>query len=370
MDNEGYDSNGRRISLTISHDGDTEINERRTDHCHAPVSSEDVLAKNQLIAVSCFCFLFMVAEIVGGTLANSLAIATDATHLACDLTGFLISLFSIWIAKKPPSKKLSFGYYRAAEVIGALCSILLIWVVTVILVAMAVKRIQNNEFEVGGQPMIITASLGVIFNIIMGVVLHSGLCKSCSNIKTSFGHGHSHGGHGHSHEERHTRLSFKGSTNINVRAAFIHVVGDLIQSVGVFVAAIIIMIKPEYKLADPICTFIFSFLVLCTTLTVLRDVGNIIMEGVPRSISYSSVKQSLSSLPGVISVHSLNIWSLTVDKIALNVHLAIEDTTDWRKVLQTSVQLLRTQYNIDHPTVQVEPYNDLDMRDCIRCLHP
>uniref|UniRef100_A0A182UB11 Cation efflux protein transmembrane domain-containing protein n=1 Tax=Anopheles melas TaxID=34690 RepID=A0A182UB11_9DIPT len=182
----------------------------------------------------------------GGIYSNSLAIATDAAHLMADLASFMISLFALWIAARPSTKRLSFGWYRA-EVIGALLSVLMIWVVTAILFYLAVLRTINKDFELNGEVMLVTSGLGILVNIIMGATLHH--------------HGHSHGGGGGHHEEQ----------NINVRAAFVHVLSDFVQSLGVFIAALVIYFKPEWNIIDPICTFLFSVLVLGTTLAIMRD---------------------------------------------------------------------------------------------------
>merc|ERR1712227_712484 len=142
-------------------------------------------------------------------------------------------------------------------------------------------------------------------------------------------HGHSHGGEttplvkshsGSDPEDPHEH----SHTNINVRAAFIHVVGDFIQSIGVFIAALIIYFKPEWKIADPICTFLFSLLVLFTTFNILRDTMNVLMEGTPRGIKYSEVRRAILGINAVKEVHNLRIWSLTMSKAAVSVHIAID----------------------------------------------
>ena len=180
----------------------------------------------------------MIGEVVGGVISNYLAIATDASHLLTgkidfhklvfhglffftDLASFMISLFAIWMAAKPKSQRMSFGWHRA-EVLGAITSVLMIWVVTGILFYMAVLRVINQDFEIDATAMLVTSGLGVVVNIIMGASLHQ--------------HGHSHGGGsgGHAHgggEEGHAHAE-KDTENINVKAAFIHVIGDFLQSLG------------------------------------------------------------------------------------------------------------------------------------------
>lgn len=137
-------------------------------HCHVydeERSRIDKQARFRLIVASVLCLVFMIAEIIGGLLANSLAIASDAAHLLTDFASFMISLFSIWMATRPASTNMSFGWHRA-EVIGALTSILLIWVVTGILCYIAVERILAGDYEIEGGIMLITAAIGVIVNLV------------------------------------------------------------------------------------------------------------------------------------------------------------------------------------------------------------
>ncbi|ELT87571.1 hypothetical protein CAPTEDRAFT_142357 [Capitella teleta] len=324
-------------------------------HCHTDKQEDrlDRRARNKLIIASMLCVLFMIAEAVGGVLANSLAVATDAAHLLTDFASFMISLFSLYVASRPSTKKMSFGYYRA-EVIGALVSVLLIWVVTAVLVYLAVDRVISGDYEIGGATMLITAGCAVAFNIFMGLTLHDT-------------HGHSHGGgsHGHSHGENHTQHQ----PNINVRAAFIHVIGDFLQSLGVMIAAIVVYFKPEYKIVDPICTFLFSILVLFTTITILRDTLNVLMEGTPKGIDFQDVRQALCTIPGVRELHNLRIWSLTVSKVALSVHLAVEPSTSHQQTLAIAARLMRERFGVHECTVQIEDYVD-EMDDCTQCQEP
>lgn len=159
----------------------------------------------------------------------------------------------------------------------------------------------------------------------------------------------------------------KHRKNLNVRAAFIHVIGDLIQSIGVLIAAGIIKANEDWKIADPICTFLFSVLVLITTLTVLRDALNVLMEGVPKHINYPSLKNDLEVLPGVKMAHSLHVWSLTTSRAAMAVHLAIAEDADSESVLQQASSMVQKKYGIHFSTIQVERYKHDAMTNCTRC---
>lgn len=345
------------------------------EHCHSPDGVEvDHLARKKLIFASVLCLLFMILEIVGGLLANSLAVATDAAHLLTDFASFMISLFSIWLAHRPPTKRMSFGWYRA-EVIGAVTSVLLIWVVTGILVYMAVQRIVQQEYEINATIMLITAGIGILVNIIMGVALQVG----------GVPHGHSHGTH-HAGDDEDAHLKDtsngvavienggsrphsgrgRGSGNINVRAALIHVIGDFLQSLGVFVAALIIFFRPDYRIADPLCTFLFSVLVLLSTITILREALTVLMEGKPSSIDFRQVLALLAQQPGVHMVHNLRIWALSMDKIALSAHIVIRPNEDAMQVLKSCSRMIRSNYDIFELTLQIEEYHEV-MDDCAKC---
>ncbi|XP_020351542.2 zinc transporter 2-like [Oncorhynchus kisutch] len=344
-------------------------------HCHdnKAVSEENhdmLLAKKKLYIASIVCLIFMIGEIIGGYLAHSLAIMTDAAHLLTDFGSMMVSLFSLWISSRPPTKTMTFGWHRS-EILGALVSVMSIWIVTGVLVYLAIERIVKNDFEINSQAMLITSGCAVIVNIIMAYILHhsttfhaqsSGYQQIDENGQSPLGHSHSHVGHSHT-------LLGHGHGNTSVRAAFIHVLGDLLQSVGVLVAAIVIFYRPEYKVADPICTFLFSVFVLGTTITILRDVFRILMEGAPKGIEFNSVKEVLLSLKMVKSMHNLRLWALTAGQTLVSVHVAIEENADPQSVLKEATEILQTKFGFYRTTIQVEPYSD-DMAYCTHCQDP
>ncbi|XP_069830258.1 probable proton-coupled zinc antiporter SLC30A3 isoform X1 [Dendropsophus ebraccatus] len=210
-----------------------------SQHCHGPCSFSDnqqkLQARKKLYFACVVCFLFMIGEVAGGYIAHSLAIMTDAAHLLTDLGSMCVSLFSLWISSRPPTKNMTFGWHRS-EILGALASVLSIWIVTGILLYLATARIINNDYDIDGHVMLITSGCAVIVNIIMAYILHQ---------STNF-HGHSHGsGYEKIGDSQSSGLSLHlgHHGNTSVRAAFIHVIGDLLQSIGVMVAAIIIYFK-------------------------------------------------------------------------------------------------------------------------------
>lgn len=406
------------------------------DHCHrARSEGVDIKARRKLIVASILCLVFMIAEIVGGVLSNSLAIATDAAHLLTDFASFMISLFAIWIAGRPSTQRMSFGWYRA-EVIGAMASVFMIWVITGILVWLAIGRLISGDYEVDAKIMLITSGLAILVNVIMGVQLQ---------------HGHSHGlggGHGHSHgapskkskklkqkpphvhatstpcsdsptqrieggvafapedaelpgsglptysyqnaklvdpsldleiaavlaetapgAHHHGGSAGREAVNMNVRAALIHVIGDVIQSVGVFVAAGVIYFWPEYAIVDPICTFVFSIIVLFTTFTIMKDALLVLMEGTPNYMHYAEVLQIFQGIEGVERVHNLRIWALSINKVALSAHLAIAVNANPKQILDAATSAVHLRYNFFETTIQIEDYT-AQMESCLQCNVP
>ncbi|XP_055902925.1 proton-coupled zinc antiporter SLC30A2 isoform X2 [Eupeodes corollae] len=413
-------------------------------HCHRQRSEGvDVKARKKLIIASILCVFFMVAEIIGGYLSNSLAIATDAAHLLTDFASFMISLFAIWIAGRPSTQRMSFGWYRA-EVIGALASVVMIWFITAILVWLAIQRVIHGEFEVDAEIMLITSALAIIVNLIMGFQLQHSHSHGGGAVSSGAGHGQAHGGDttktkkpslteaaevpsirsidslpypvappptriptpgssttpsailhnsenglilaetnlstnkktysyqnsdGHEHDIGLAAGPTNEVENINVRAALIHVVGDVLQSVGVFLAAVVIYFKPEWAIADPICTFVFSVIVLFTTFSIMKDALLVLMEGSPSYLHYTEVMELFLNIQGVERVHNLRIWALSINKIALSAHLAVAPGANAKKILQDATTAVHLKYNFFETTIQIEDFTP-EMEDCQQCTVP
>jgi len=268
-------------------------------------------AQRKLCIVAFVSVFFIAAQMTGGILANSIAIFTDTAHLASDLVGFGISMISLLVAQKPATKILSFGFHRA-EIIGTLVSVVVIQGLTVWLVYEATLRIIDPPV-VNGPIMLITAVAGLFFNLIQMKILHSGdghyhLGGEDHHHDHGHSHGHSHGkrdshkelkqglinddneshgheeghqhhDHGHDHEHEGKKGGITG--NINVDSAFLHVLGDMLMSVGVIIAATFIYFEPTWTIADPLCTYLFSIIVITTTVPITKNCMTVLMEGTP-----------------------------------------------------------------------------------------
>ncbi|KAF5729798.1 metal tolerance protein 1-like isoform X2 [Tripterygium wilfordii] len=363
-------------------------------------AEERSASMRKLLIAVVLCVIFMSVEVVGGIKANSLAILTDAAHLLSDVAAFAISLFSLWASGWEATPRQSYGFFRI-EILGALVSIQLIWLLTGILVYEAIARLIHDTGEVQGFLMFLVSAFGLVVNIAMALLLgHDHGHGHGHGHDHGHGHGHDHdhglGGdnHGHSHEDHdHTHKHGpneaanrdhhhhrheadhsepllgtcsegenssnngprqKKQRNINVQGAYLHVLGDSIQSVGVMIGGAIIWYKPEWKIIDLICTLIFSVIVLGTTIRMLRNILEVLMESTPREIDATRLEKGLCEMDEVVAIHELHIWAITVGKVLLACHVKIKREADADMVLDKVVDYIRREYNISHVTIQVE----------------
>ncbi|CAN4098796.1 unnamed protein product [Withania somnifera] len=315
----------------------------------------------KLCGLIIFYILVMAVETIGGVKAHSLAVLTDAAHLLSDVVGFSISLFAVWVSGWDATKEHSFGYHRL-EVLGALISVQLIWLISIYLVYEATERMFYTNAKVNGQLMFAISAFGLIINFISVVWLghdHSLHSYSFSPCKD---HDHDHEMqqlHPRNEEESLELVSASHScskpSNINIEGAYLHVISDLIQSVGVMIAGAIMWYKPEWLVVDLLCTIFFSIFALSTTVPMIRTIFSLLMERTPKEVDIVQLENGLKSLGGVKDVHDLHVWAITVGKIVLSCHVIIEPEVDQYEIIRKVMEYCDTTYRIHHVTVQVEP---------------
>jgi len=266
-----------------------------------------------IIIAMAIAFVFMILEVVFGVIAHSLALISDALHMFTDVGAFLMSLVALALARRPITHRMTYGSARA-EVLGALASSLTLWALCLILVYEAILRIYHPR-DVSGGIVFIIATIGLVANIVMMRILH-----------------------GHSHD------------SINIRAAYLHVLGDLLGSIGVITSGLLIYFT-GIDLFDPIITIIFAIIILFTSGKIILHTLTILMEGTPAHIDFNAVKKDLTSLPSVSSVRDLHIWSISPKQIALSTHLI---ATDPKKAKMAAEKLLQKTYDISHTTIQID----------------
>lgn len=368
--------------------------------------SQNVIRKLCFICV--FCCVFMVIELIGGYIAGSLALLTDVAHLLCDLLGFLISMASMWLSMKPANKQYTFGYHRY-EVLGALTSIFTIWVMTGLLITEAVERFYHPK-DIKSNIMIEVAGCGLVFNLIMAKILLMN-----DDVNNAFEHSHDHGhcksnednenGNNkylqklnkkesstdlktdNTEEEKESLISiiddnFENKNNKNnlkncnesnpennekhdnsliLKATLIHILGDLIQSIGVLIAACSIhFFKEKYPWiikVDPFCTFIFGIIVISTTLPVCKECFKILLETSCEINADSVVEQLKKENEEIINIHDVHIWNLSIGKSALTAHIVVKDISNNSHVITKAGQSC-LDLGILHTTFQIETLNN------------
>ena len=343
---------------------------------------QNKVAMFKLKIISSVCCTFMIIEFIFGYLAGSLAIMSDATHLLSDLAGFLISLFSLIVALKPANKDFTFGYHRF-EVLGALASILIIWALTVWLLIAAVYRIKHPN-PIVGLIMICIAAGSLVFNIIMNRILAynpvvNSMDEGMGAIKTVKKEQENNNMNNinepitlnisNNNDMKEALLdnyntnkmnandlehNLKADDNPVIRAAYIHILGDMIQSAGVLLAALMIYLfqdtHPGVRILDPICTFCFAIVVLCITFPVSRDCLFVLLESTPRDLDIDSLYNDLSDIKGVISVHDIHLWNISIGRPSIALHIICDNPDD---ILKKATQKCQ-DYGIKHCTIQTE----------------
>ncbi len=277
-------------------------------HSHRQ-KSRSALKKTLFLVV-----IFMCVEFVFGWIANSLALMTDALHLFTDAGALALSLFAFWMSRRPANSRLTYGYHRT-EILAALISGGTTWALSAFLIYEAILRLLHPA-PVKGPLVLIVASIGLIANLIMIKILHPSQKES-----------------------------------LNVRGAYVHILGDLLASVGVVIAGLLITLT-NWNPIDPIVTFFISLIVIWSAWKLIKETIHVLMEGAPDTADPLQVEKDLLECSLVEKVHDLHIWMLSEDQVNLSVHICSQKPTD---ALKQVTELLRTKYLIKHTTIQVEP---------------
>ena len=275
------------------------------------------ISRRLIFAIS-LTAITLVAEVIGGIWSNSLALLSDAGHVFLDLFALLLSLGAIKLAAQPSSERHSYGLHRA-EVLASLINGLTVFVLALGILYEGSKRLISPE-EVKTIPMLVIAVLGLIANLLAAKGLH-----------------------GHSHDD------------LNVRSAFLHVLGDAAASVGVIAGAILMRYTGWYQ-ADPLISIAIGLLILVGAGRLLREAVHILMEGVPRGLSVDQVADRMRGIDGVLDVHHLNLWAVCSHILALSAHVEIEPAYDGQRsqLLHRIEHELQHSFHITHTTIQVD----------------
>src|SRR5215510_10254791 len=285
--------------------------EHKHDHSHSRKSN-----RRRLTAVLALTFAYMLAEAIGGFITNSLALLSDAGHMLADVASLVLALLALWFSARPVTPKKTYGYYRM-EILAALANGAALVVISLLIAYEAFQRIKTPEAVRGFEVMLI-ATGGLVVNGISAAVLHAA-----------------------------------SEDNLNVRAAFLHVMGDVLGSLGAIVAGLLIW-RWGWLIADPLISVAMCLLIIYSSWQLIRESVNILLEGTPSHINIRAVVEAMHGVPGVTNVHDLHVWTISSGMEALSAHVTLEPTVSQKTALDTLQERLRADFNIGHLTIQIE----------------
>ena len=259
--------------------------------------------------------MFLIAEVVGGILSNSLALLADAGHMLADVAALALSLFVAWFSRQPYEPRRTYGYLRweilAAFINGATLLLLSAWIAIE-----AVFRLRHPEPVESGL-MLAVAVAGILANIGAASILHPA-----------------------------------SESSLNLRGAYLHVVGDLLGSVATVIAALLVRYT-GWLAADPIASILMTLLIVRGAWRLVRESVDVLLESTPSHISVGSVRKQLEVIPGIESVHDLHVWTVTSGVVAMSVHAIVREPERHQHVLEHVHDAMRL-FGIEHVTVQLE----------------
>ncbi len=259
--------------------------------------------------------VFFVAEVAGGVISNSLALLADAGHMFTDVGALALSLFVAWFSRQPAAPEKTYGYLRL-EILAALLNGAVLLLVSGLIVWEAIGRLQAPEPLQGGL-MLGVALGGLLINAASAAILHPV--------------------HGHS---------------LNARGAYLHVIGDLLGSVGTVIAALVVR-TTGWLTADPIASMVVTLLVVRSAWRLVRESVDVLLEATPAHISLGRVREGLQSIAGIESVHDLHVWTVTSGMVAMSAHAVVKEPDANQQVLEAAVAAMQ-RLGISHVTLQVE----------------
>jgi cobalt-zinc-cadmium efflux system protein len=281
-------------------------------HHHGPVTGRGLgLSFGLTIA-------FVLGELVVGYQAGSLALVSDAGHNFADALALVFSWSAIQVARWPAHSRLTYGYHRAG-ILAALVNALSLVVIALLIFWEAVERLRDPS-PVAAGPMIIVAVVAVVLNTVISLWLRG--------------------------EARH---------DLNIRGAYLHMVGDALSALGVVVAGIIVALTGN-PLADPIVSILIGLLILASSWGLLNESVTVLLEGVPKGVDMAALEQALAGVPGVLGAHDLHVWTVGSGIIACSCHIVVTEQTvsSGQQVLRAVAEVLRERFRVAHSTIQVE----------------
>lgn len=269
-----------------------------------------------LLTVLLLTFAYMLAEVVGGYYTNSLALLSDAGHMLTDVAAIALSLLALRFASRPATPRKTYGFYRL-EILAALANGVILLGLSALICSEAWERFQRPE-QVDAWPLVFVSSGGLVVNLFSAWL-----------------------------------LSRPQKENLNLRGAFLHVIGDLFGSVAAILAGVAIILR-GWMWADPLFSVVISVLIIYSAWRLVSDAVNVLLEGTPSHINPAGVEEAIRTVAGVRDVHDLHIWTITSDRHALTAHVVIDDLGESYRILRELRLLLSDRFLLTHSTIQLE----------------
>jgi cobalt-zinc-cadmium efflux system protein len=271
--------------------------------------------------------VYMFAEAIGGWLTNSLALLADAGHMLTDVAALTLTLAAIWFASRPATAKKTFGYYRL-EILAAFINGIALVLISLFVIYEAYERWQSPP-EIKGTALTIIAVGGLVINLVCAWLLH--------------------GNHEH---------------DLNMRSAWLHIMGDVLGSVTAIAAGVLI-VAFGWLWADALCSVLISLIIIVGAWNLIKESVNVLLEGTPAHINLKAVEETIRQTEDVEDVHDLHVWTITSGMEALSVHIIHRETVSQKVLLQNVRAKLHDEFGIDHLTIQMETVEaELDTHSC------
>lgn len=286
---------------------------------YSPDPLQKQSGRKRLILALAITAGWFVIELAGGIYANSLALLADAAHMLTDLAALGLSLFALKISARPATPEKTYGWLRA-EILGALANGIFLILIAVYIFYESYRRFLAPQ-EVKSIPMLVVAATGLLANLVTARLLY------------------------------HSRRA-----SLNLRGAFLHVLGDTLGSAGAVLAGVLMTVRQWY-LADPIVSTIVGGLILYSSWELVTESVDVLLEGTPRHLKVTRLLSDLGAVQGVVSVHDLHVWSITSATTAMSCHVVLRQDVDAGTTLAELSRLMREKYRIEHTTIQIEYEN-------------
>ena len=283
---------------------------RRHDHRHRPGT------KQTLIVALVVTLGYAVVEFIAGAAFHSLALMSDAGHMLSDALALGLAAFASWVGSRPGGSRHSYGFARA-EVVAAFVNGLAMLLIVVVIAVEAIGRLLDPQ-PVSGLGVMIVAFVGLLANLFVAFLLG------------------------------------RAERNLNMRAALIHVVGDLAGSVAAVTAGAVIYYT-GWQPIDALLSIVIAVLILGSTVRLVLNALHVLMEGVPSGLRIEEIRSAIGTFAGVRAVHDLHVWNISSGQVALSAHVELDNLDNWAALLESARQMLQTRFGIAHVTLQPEP---------------